>query len=65
VQGNKKPTSFTVFSNSRIASNLSSIGVYLGRHLDDISVLANVLRHLEHNRLTIIPKVSTSLRLLS
>jgi hypothetical protein len=54
-------SSFINFSNSRISSNLGSIGVSLGRNPDDILVLANVLRHLEHERLTISPKVSTGL----
>jgi hypothetical protein len=40
---------------------LGSIGVSLGRNPDDISVLANVLRHLEHEHLTVSPKVSTRL----
>jgi hypothetical protein len=57
--GNKKSTSFIDFSDSRISSNLSSVGISLGRHSDDISISANVLRHLEHARLTVIPKVST------
>jgi hypothetical protein len=60
--GTKKSyTSFTDFSYSRISSNLSSVGVSLGRHSNDISVLANFLRHLEHDHLTVIPKVSTGL----
>jgi hypothetical protein len=59
TSGNKKSTSFTAFSDSRISSNLSSVGISLGRNRDDISVLANVLRHLEHDHLTVNPKVST------
>jgi hypothetical protein len=35
--------------------------ITLGQHSDDISVSANVLRHLEHDRLTVIPKISTGL----
>jgi hypothetical protein len=59
TSGTKKSTSFTAFSDSRISSNLSSVGISLGRNRDDISVSANVLRHLEHDRLTVSPKVST------
>jgi hypothetical protein len=59
TSGNKKATSFTAFSDSRISSNLSSVGISLGRNRNDISVSANVLRHLEHDRLTVSPKVST------
>jgi hypothetical protein len=54
----RSDSSFINFSNARISSNLDSIGVYLGRCSDDISLLANVLRHLEHDRLTISPKAS-------
>jgi hypothetical protein len=59
TSGTKKSTSFTAFSDSRISSNLSSVGISLGRNRDAISVSANVLRHLEHDRLTVNPKVST------
>jgi hypothetical protein len=41
-------SSFINYSNARISSNLGSIGVSLGRCPDDISLLANVLRHIEH-----------------
>jgi hypothetical protein len=54
-------SSFINYSNARISSNLGSIGVSLGRNPDVISVSANVLRHLEHERLTVSPKVSTRL----
>jgi hypothetical protein len=54
-------TSFIKFLYSRISSNLSSVGISLGRHPNDSSVLANVFRHLEHERLTVIPKVLTGL----
>jgi hypothetical protein len=54
-------SSFINFSNARVSSNLGSIGVSLGRCPDDISLSANVLRHLEHARLTVSPKASTRL----
>jgi hypothetical protein len=54
-------SSFINYSNSRISTNLSSIGISLGRNPIDILVSANVLRHLEHERLTVSPKVSTGL----
>jgi hypothetical protein len=57
--GNKKSASFIKFSDSQISSNLNSVGISLGSHSRDISVSANVLRHLEYERLTVIPKVST------
>jgi hypothetical protein len=52
-------SSFIKYSNARISSNLGSIGVSLGRGSNDILLLANVLRHLEHERLTVSPKAST------
>jgi hypothetical protein len=58
--GNKKSASFTNFSDSHISSNLSSVGISLGSQSRDIAVSANVLRHLEYERLTVIPKVSTA-----
>jgi hypothetical protein len=54
-------SSFINFSNTRISSNFGSIGVSLGQNPDDISVSANILKHLEHERLTVAPKVSTGL----
>jgi hypothetical protein len=59
VAGNKKSASFIKFSDSYISSNLNSVGVSLGSNSRDIAVSANVLRHLEYERLTVIPKVST------
>jgi hypothetical protein len=59
VSGNKKSASFIKFLDSHISSNLTRVGVSLGSHSRDIAVSANVLRHLEYERLTVIPKVST------
>jgi hypothetical protein len=43
--GTKQPLkSFTSFSDARISSNLSSVGVLLGNRSDEILVSANVLR---------------------
>jgi hypothetical protein len=53
--------SFTAFLDSRISSNLGSIGVSMGQHPVDISVSANVLRHMERDRLTVVPEVFTGL----
>jgi hypothetical protein len=39
----------------------ASICVSLGQHPDEISVSANVLRHIEHDRLTVASKVSIGL----
>jgi hypothetical protein len=51
--------SFTRFSDSRIAANLSSIGVSLGNSSRDVSISTSVLKHMEYDRLTVLPKVST------
>jgi hypothetical protein len=59
IAGNKKSASFIKFSDSQISSNLNSVGISLGSHSRDIAVSANVLRHLEYERLTVIPKVSS------
>jgi hypothetical protein len=60
AEGTKLPsTSFTKFSDSKISSTLGSVGVSLGHTSEEISISANVLRHLEYDRLTVIPKVST------
>nr|XP_051221777.1 uncharacterized protein LOC127340034 [Lolium perenne] len=58
--GTKHPSkSFTSFSNSRISSNLSTLGVSLGNTSDEISVSVDVLRQTELDRLTVVPNVST------
>jgi hypothetical protein len=57
----KSSSSFIDFPDSRISSNLGSVGISMGRHSEEISVLANVLRHLEQGRLTVITKVSNEL----
>jgi hypothetical protein len=53
--------SFTCFSPSRIAVNLSSLGVSLGKNSRDIMVSTSVLKHMEYDRLTVAPKVSNVL----
>jgi hypothetical protein len=52
------PKSFTSFSSSRISANLSSVGVSLGNNANDIIISTSVLRHMEYDRLNVIPKVS-------
>jgi hypothetical protein len=53
--------SFISFSDFRIHSRLGGLGVSMGRHVDEISVSANVLRHMERGHLTVMPKVFTGL----
>ena len=53
--------SFLSFSNESIQSKLHSVGFNLGRDKPQIEVSTTVLRHMEFDRLTVIPKVSTRL----
>ena len=53
--------SFLSFSPQSIHSKLSSVGVNLGNSKFQVNVSTNVLRHMEFDRLTVIPKVSTKL----
>jgi hypothetical protein len=55
----KSATSSTDFSDSRISLNSSSVGFSLGGNPNDYSISANVLIHLEYDRLTVAPKIST------
>jgi hypothetical protein len=56
---NAGTTYFTGYSDSRINSNLNSVGVSLGNNALDVSVSTKVLRHLEYDRVKAIPKSST------
>jgi hypothetical protein len=51
--------SFTSFSDTRISSNLSSVGVSLGSRSDEILASGNVLRQTELDRLTVASNGST------
>ena len=53
--------SFLSFSPHSIHSKLSSVGLSLGNSQSQVHVSTNVLRHMEFDRLTVIPKVSTEL----
>jgi hypothetical protein len=58
--GMKQPSkSFISFSDSRISSNLSSLGVSLGNTSDEILVSAKMLRQMELDRLTVVSNIST------
>ena len=50
--------SFLAFSNSSVSAKLNSVGVSLGNCDSKISLSTKALRHLEFDRLTVIPKVS-------
>ena len=53
--------SFLSFSPHAINSNLSSVGFKLGSNANQIDISTRVLRHMELDRLTIVPKASTEL----
>jgi hypothetical protein len=53
-----KDASFLSFSKQRISSQLSSIGVSLGSSDSDISISAKALRHMEFDRLKVVPNTS-------
>ena len=58
---NLSSKSFLSFSSNSIHSKLSSVGVNLGSSKNQVDVSTKVLRHMEFDRLTVIPKVSTGL----
>ena len=51
--------SFLSFSSPLISSKLNSVGINLGSNLKQIYVSTKVLRRMEFDRLTVIPKAST------
>jgi hypothetical protein len=55
----KSSKSFLSFSSSSINSKLNSVGISLGSNANQINVSTRVLRHMEFDRLTVIPKAST------
>ena len=60
VQGTKFPSkSFLQLDTSCLESRLVSVGVSLGRNVEEVSVSANALRHLEFDRLTVSPKAQS------
>jgi hypothetical protein len=56
-----KSKSFLSFSSPGISSKLNSLGVSLGSSVNEVSVSTRVLKHMEFDRLTVIPKASTVL----
>jgi hypothetical protein len=49
-------SSFISLPTTAISSKLNSIGIRLGNCDNEINVSANVLRHMEYDRLTVSPK---------
>jgi hypothetical protein len=56
-----KHVSFLSFSQPRISSQLHSVGISLGSNVDSISVSTKALRHMEYDRLKVIPNVLAQL----
>jgi hypothetical protein len=51
--------SFLSFSSSVISSKLNSLGIKLGSNEKEVSISTRVLRHMEFDHTTVIPKAST------
>jgi hypothetical protein len=51
------PSSFISLSTPVISSKLNVVGIKLGKNDAEVSVSANVLRHMEYDRLTVSPKL--------
>jgi hypothetical protein len=54
---NSKSSSFIPLSTPVISSKLNAVGIRLGKNDSEVSLSANVLRHMEYDRLTVCPKL--------
>ena len=61
MMSSHKSKSFLLFSSHVISSKHNSLGVSLGSSEKEISVSTRVFKHMEFNRLMVIPKDSTML----
>jgi hypothetical protein len=52
-----KPSSFISLSTPVLSSKLNVVGIKLGKNLNEVNLSANVLRHMEYDRLTVDPKL--------
>jgi hypothetical protein len=52
-----KSSSFISLSTPVISSKLNTIGIKLGKNVNEVLISANVLRHMEYDRLTVDPKL--------
>jgi hypothetical protein len=52
-----QPSSFISLSTPVLSSKLNAVGIKLGKNVNAINVYANVLRHMEYDRLTVDPKL--------
>jgi hypothetical protein len=54
---NSKSSSFISLSTPVISSKLNAVGIRLGKNDSEVSLSANVLWHMEYDRLTVCPKL--------
>jgi hypothetical protein len=52
-----KSSSFISLSTPVISSKLNTVGINLGKNVNEVLISANVLRHMEYDRLTVDPKL--------
>jgi hypothetical protein len=57
---NSKSSSFIPLSTPVISSKLNTVGIRLGKNDSEVSLSANVLRHMEYDRLTVYPKLQNN-----
>ena len=55
--GTSNKSSFLSFDNAHITSNLHNIGFKLGTNANELVVSANVLKHVEIDKLKVSPKI--------
>jgi hypothetical protein len=54
---NSQSSSFVSLSTPIMSSKLNVVGIRLGKNVNEINLSANVLRHMEYDRLTVSPKL--------
>jgi hypothetical protein len=52
-----KPSSFISLPTPVLSSKLNAVGIKLGKNINEVNLSANVLRHMEYDRLTVDPKL--------
>ena len=59
LQGTPSHKSFLYFNNFRVASNITSLGVSVGRSEKEVEASVRAIKNLEFDRLAIAPKASS------
>jgi hypothetical protein len=52
-----KSSSFISLSTPVVSSKSNTVGIRLGKNASEVCLPANVLRHMEYDRLTVSPKL--------